>query len=1748
MRKTIFLLFFVLLGSYMCASTWVIGTNQVSDLLNKIEQGTGGVPPAVPENTDKDKWENLDGITLTGNSVTTSYQDHSGDGKWHGFYSINFTNKGYKQKEGASISFIQPSLNSSDYSEVPEGYTSMVQYWDRNDLSWLEILNFSGNDFHTIKIDGNNIMPLKTVNISNNPNLKSFSIINCSALQSLDITGCNLFLPEISDIISNTGSAVVTYEYQGKMSFSYNDVDLTEFLAANGPGATVLSWSIQPESNQGNVYIFDSGMIGQTVSVTIVSDAYPGISLTYNIELLKAKAVDFVIDAAFTAIEIENITNPNEPIFIGDEVLISVNAFSCSVFKSFTVDGVNTTLDGNNQYRITTTKASYVLSAVSEETDIPDGLTTDYMINGSFESGLNENWEYFVGDNADATFSASANKIFDGGSTGLKIDVNSLDGPNSVYAKTRVTVGCDSLYLLQFWAQGPEEAKLYVEIDGSEQKGILYGMRVGNEGDKGKMVAYHYPFKIDKTKQNRELEITFYFQSDITRTKSNDPNNCNITEEPGATYYLDGLVLVDQNNDMHHDVFNTYLWNYNQVANQNGQSWTAGDNDVSFDLPDGRRMWFFNDSFYGNNLPGTNVFPGGTFTRNAVVIQNTDGSLHSLPITNQGGQWTYFRIPDEDVIYNTNGDSGSGVKNVFWVGDALIEDGEVKVYLIEVYGNDRSYLGKFTYPGLEFIGIEEQEPFCRRYEKFFVEDDMIYLYANGGEGWTRTMYAARAELGDMNGKKGTWEFWDGTAWNKDNTKAVEVSNRGADDVIKLGEGNYAQLSMPVLSPEVYVNFAPSPEGPWEHATLVGVADQSANFWYYMPNFHGQLANGKYSISMSANYWGCLFFCKDCENQVFTDKYWYRPRYIQVDLLALSPYTTTTTINITQHPAETTTVTEGSITGSLSVTANVEDGSSPSYQWYSCEDAAKANPEAIAGATGSGLVIPTTLTAGTYYYYVEVNASGAASITSNVATVIVDSPTYDVSIGTFAGGTVSTNKASYEESEEVVLTVTPDPEYVLNVISAYKTGDSNTAVQLNGSENTYTFAMPSYGVTVTATFRNPNMQEVYAAKELIENSTFSVAQATANGEAYIKNWLAEQVNALISSTGITVSTENITVNNFTPATTGGPNGSFTFTITLSNGSSSETATNSGTIVATPLINAQKPTINEHPQGATVSIGKNITLSVTASISDDGALTYQWYSNSTNSNSGGTLINQATASSYSPLTDALGTVYYYVIVTNTNNKVNGINTEATTSQVAAVTVNNLVNAQAPDISTQPQSSTVNVNETVTLSVSANVNDNGKLSYQWYSNTANSNSEGTKINGATASSYSPPTNTIGIIYYYVIVTNTNNDANGTKTAEKNSNVAAVTVKSSTYTISLAAIANGTITAEPTSSAAGETITLTISPSEGYELEGIKVYKTGAPDITVSLSGTGDTRTFTMPAYDVTVQATFTKTQSQLDQEAVEAAKAEIEGGTYHIAQATGNTESTIKPWLVNTLSILFGQSGNIQLRSGSVIDAEVAISSLTPAIGGTEENPAGTNGSFVFTVKMTKGETVITTEATPGVIIATPHSSVTVKRIELLLIGDQTIRIFNTGNTATSSLTLTLSGSDANAFTLSQTSVNSLAEGDEMEVTFAPQADLTAGTYTITFTANGEGIEPVSLEITYYWVGTGINDVSASGLRAISTDNGLLITGLIPGEVFSIFNIQGQLLYNSKAIASEQSVHLAKRGLYIIVADNRILKTKY
>jgi|GEM_PF-1401159 len=111
---------------------------------------------------------------------------------------------------------------------------------------------------------------------------------------------------------------------------------------------------------------------------------------------------------------------------------------------------------------------------------------------------------------------------------------------------------------------------------------------------------------------------------------------------------------------------------------------------------------------------------------------------------------------------------------------------------------------------------------------------------------------------------------------------------------------------------------------------------------------------------------------------------------------------------------------------------------------------------------------------------------------------------------------------------------------------------------------------------------------------------------------------------------------------------------------------------------PLADAEAPVISGQPSNGNYTLGDSATaLTVTASVSDGGTLSYQWYESGNSDGSGGTAINGATSANYTPSTSVTGTTYYYVVITNTNPGATGVNkTAATTSSIAAVVVNSSV----------------------------------------------------------------------------------------------------------------------------------------------------------------------------------------------------------------------------------------------------------------------------------------------------------------------------------------------------------------------------------------------------------------------------------------------------------------------------------------
>lgn len=97
--------------------------------------------------------------------------------------------------------------------------------------------------------------------------------------------------------------------------------------------------------------------------------------------------------------------------------------------------------------------------------------------------------------------------------------------------------------------------------------------------------------------------------------------------------------------------------------------------------------------------------------------------------------------------------------------------------------------------------------------------------------------------------------------------------------------------------------------------------------------------------------------------------------------------------------------------------------------------------------------------------------------------------------------------------------------------------------------------------------------------------------------------------------------------------------------------------------------EKPVIsNEMGEPVTYGLnGQAEPLVVEAAVAE-GTLSYQWYRNNVDSNGGGTVIEGAVESSFTPITSEPGITYYYAVVTNTV----GDGIQLTTSGTKCVTV--------------------------------------------------------------------------------------------------------------------------------------------------------------------------------------------------------------------------------------------------------------------------------------------------------------------------------------------------------------------------------------------------------------------------------------------------------------------------------------------
>ena len=179
---------------------------------------------------------------------------------------------------------------------------------------------------------------------------------------------------------------------------------------------------------------------------------------------------------------------------------------------------------------------------------------------------------------------------------------------------------------------------------------------------------------------------------------------------------------------------------------------------------------------------------------------------------------------------------------------------------------------------------------------------------------------------------------------------------------------------------------------------------------------------------------------------------------------------------------------------------------------------------------------------------------------------------------------------------------------------------------------------------------------------------------------------------------------------------------------------------------------KPTITTQPASATYVVDASpAALTVEASASA-GDLSYQWYKNTDQDKTAKEAdkiagATSATLEAANISTAAVGTTYYYVVVTDGNG--------STTSDLATITV---LTGIAPDVSAAISTSAVRAGTTVTLTATVNAGTPAPT-LQWYTCDSDGSNE-SPIDGATNTTYQPSTASTGTYYFKVKAHNDSGD----------------------------------------------------------------------------------------------------------------------------------------------------------------------------------------------------------------------------------------------------------------------------------------------------------------------------------------------------------------------------------------------------
>lgn len=320
---------------------------------------------------------------------------------------------------------------------------------------------------------------------------------------------------------------------------------------------------------------------------------------------------------------------------------------------------------------------------------------------------------------------------------------------------------------------------------------------------------------------------------------------------------------------------------FNERFTMSGPGFTGSDATYSVNLPDGRTVWIFGDTFIGTVTPEmTREKTDPMYIRNCFVLQ--DGEQMTTLHQGRPEEFKSMMIPDEVGADSTENDIW------YWPGDAFVKDNVMSVFVSKFHQADTGMWGfKFLETELVQYSLPEIKeinklaiPHTRKDPIHFghaVYEGSDYLYIYGlGRG---KPHVARASYDNI---ATGWEYFDGQSWSsdpEDSQPMVDVSGSEQFSVIEL-KGKYALVTqLGDLSDEVVSLISDTPFGPWTNQTLLfktPIPIENQKLFTYNALVHPQFTvNDELLISYNTN---SMRLQDHFENAAI-----YKPRFMRVPI-------------------------------------------------------------------------------------------------------------------------------------------------------------------------------------------------------------------------------------------------------------------------------------------------------------------------------------------------------------------------------------------------------------------------------------------------------------------------------------------------------------------------------------------------------------------------------------------------------------------------------------------------------------------------------------------------------------------------------------------------------------------------------------------------------------------------------------------------------------------------------------------------